>query len=342
MSNRQMTRTILPTLLAFAATSVLCSPPAVGQSLSRIVAEVQPKVVKIVGSGGFRGLEPYQTGILISPDGHVLTAWSYVLDSDVISVTLDDGQRFSAELIGYDPKIEIALLKIPAGDFASFDMTAPATVRRGTQVLAFSNLYGVANGNESVSVQKGVVASTSRLSARRGATVAAYDQDILVLDAMTNNPGAAGGAVTTLDGRLVGLIGKELKDNASNSWLNFAIPIAALSDSVNQILSGKMVIQSTISSQLPTEPITLKLAGIALVPDVVAKTPPFVETTRMGSSAHQSGILPDDLIVEINGTLTPSINSVKQQLLRIDRDTEFEVTVQRAGQFLTFKLGLLR
>ena len=60
---------------------------------SVISAGVQPKMVKVYGAGGLRGLEGYQSGFLISDQGHILTVWSYVLDTDYITVTLDDGRK---------------------------------------------------------------------------------------------------------------------------------------------------------------------------------------------------------------------------------------------------------
>src|SRR5438552_1633170 len=100
------------TLLAAAA-----APTARGDApFSQAVAEAQPKMVKIYGAGGVRGMEPYQSGFLISAKGHVLTVWSYVLDTDYISLTLDDGRKFEARLLGADPALEIAVLKIDAAD----------------------------------------------------------------------------------------------------------------------------------------------------------------------------------------------------------------------------------
>ena len=79
------------------------------------VETVQPKIVKIYGSGGLQGLEAYQSGFLISAEGHVLTAWSYVLDAEeYITVVLDDGTHHGAKLLGHDPRLEIAMLKIEA------------------------------------------------------------------------------------------------------------------------------------------------------------------------------------------------------------------------------------
>src|SRR5262245_32016787 len=94
--------------------------------LADVIAEAQPKVVKIYGAGGFQGLEAYQSGFLISADGYVLTAWSYVLDTDDIGVTLHDGRKFRAKLVGADPRLEVALLKIDTLDAPFFDLAQPA------------------------------------------------------------------------------------------------------------------------------------------------------------------------------------------------------------------------
>src|SRR3990170_7730050 len=94
-------------------------------SLADVARDVRPKMVKIYGAGGVRGLEAYQSGMLISADGLVLTAWSYVLDSDDVAVVLDDGRRFTAKLLGADPLTEVAVLKLDAGQepLAHFDLS---------------------------------------------------------------------------------------------------------------------------------------------------------------------------------------------------------------------------
>src|SRR5712675_2426769 len=84
-------------------------------SLSVVDRQAQTNMVKIYGAGGPRGLEAYQSGFLISAEGHVLTAWSYVLDTDDVTVVLDDGHRFTGQLVGADPLTEVAVLKIDAG-----------------------------------------------------------------------------------------------------------------------------------------------------------------------------------------------------------------------------------
>ena len=125
-------------------------------SFAQIVDQVQPKIVKIFGAGGLRGLEAYQSGFLISGEGHILTVWSYVLDSDVVTVYLNDGRKFQAEVVGMDPRTEIAVLKIDGEDLPHFNLDEAVPLEAGSRVLAFSNLYGVAFGNEPASVLKGL------------------------------------------------------------------------------------------------------------------------------------------------------------------------------------------
>ena len=113
----------------------------------------------------------------------------------------------------------------------------PAEV--GSRVLAFSNLFGVATGDEPASVQHGIVAIKTRLDARRGAFETPYHGPVYVLDAMTNNPGAAGGALINQNGELLAILGKELRSSQNNIWLNYAIPIDEMRESVDAILAGK-------------------------------------------------------------------------------------------------------
>jgi S1-C subfamily serine protease len=323
---------------------LLCSGsrcPAGQTSFADVIREVQPKIVKIYGAGGLRGLEPYQSGFLISAQGHVLTVWSYVLDSDVITVVLDDGRRYEATLAGTDPYTEIAILKIDAEDVSYFDLTQAAEADPGTRVLAFSNLFGVATGDEASSVLHGNVAARTQLHARRGAFQSAYQGRVLIVDAITNNPGAAGGALTDQEGRIVGLLGKELRNAFTNTWLNYAIPAGELLASVEDILAGRRPTRRADESvQKPSEPLTLELLGLMLVPDVLPKTPPFVDSVQPGSAAERAGVQPDDLILFVNDHLATSCRSIREELTYIDRIDAVRLTLQRGQELLEVELGL--
>lgn len=314
------------------------TPNVLRSAVSEVDLRVQPKLAKIYGSGGLAGLEGYQSGVLISSQGHVLTVWSTVLDAGV-SVVLQDGRRLEAELLGADLTLEIALLKLDAETPEYFELqTEPATLP-GTRVLAFSNLFNVATGTESCSVQRGVVAAKTNLAARRGTFNTPYRGPILVLDAVTNNPGAAGGVVVDYQGRLLGLLGKELRSATTNIWLNYALPVSALQEPVKKLMSGE-------SSLLAARPvgdaarggITTQALGVVLVPDVLDKTPPFVDAILNDSPAAAVGIRADDLILYVNEALTPSCYRVREELQRLDELTPVRLTVLRQAEILEFRL----
>jgi serine protease Do len=327
--------------LAVAFGAVIAAPPdaAAQSSLAAISAQTQPKIVKIFGAGGLRGLEAYQSGFLISGEGHILTAWSYVLDSDAIAVYLSDGRKLAAEMLGIDPRTEIAVLKIDAQNLPHFNLAEAVSLASGAKVLAFSNMFGVALGNEPASLLHGIVAAKTELAARRGAFETNYRGPAYILDAMTNNPGAAGGALTDAKGRLAGMLGKELRSSSSNIWLNYAIPIGELQPIVDQILAGKFRPASAEEGKKkPKEHHTLAALGIHLVPDFLVRTPPFVERVEPASAAAKAGVRPDDLVLFVNSRVVPSCKLLVEELTFIDRLDPVRLTIQRGQELIEVEL----
>jgi len=297
---------------------------------SVVSAGVQPNMVKIYGAGGIRGLEGYQSGFLISEQGHILTVWSYVLDTDYITVTLDDGRKFQGEIVGADPRLEIAVLKIETDGLQHFKLGDVVGVNPGSRILAFSNLFKIATGDEPNSVLHGIVAATTPLNARRGAFKTTYKGPVYILDAITNNPGAAGGALTTRNGELAGLLGKELRNSQNGTWLNYAIPISELTPAVEDIIAGRTRPRSLNEDAIrPDIPHTLKALGIRMVPDVLAKTPPFVDSITPGSEAEKKGLRPDDLILYINDRRIDSCSTLRSELELIDQIDDVTLVLQR-------------
>jgi len=327
---------ILPACLAaFLLALSPCTCRAADGTFIDAVAAVQPKIVKIYGAGGLQGLEAYQSGFLISPAGHVLTVWSYVLDTDNVVVTLDDGRKFQAQLIGADPRREIAVLKIEVDSLPHFRLSDGVELSVGDRVLAFSNLFGVAAGDEDASVLHGCVSAKTQLAARRGAFETPYDGPVYVVDAMTNNPGSAGGALTDRRGNLVGILGKELRNALNNTWLNYAIPAAELLTPVDDILAGKTLPRKVDeSAKRPAEPWTLARAGLRLVPDVLSRTPPFIDAVAPDSPAARARLQPDDLILFVNNAVVASYASVVETLSLIDHIDPVQLTVQRGQQLV--------
>jgi S1-C subfamily serine protease len=302
-------------------------------SLTAVAREVQPKVVKIYGAGGVRGLEAYQSGMLISGTGHILTVWSYVLDSDEVTVVLDDGRHFSAKFVASDPLTEIALIQFDPGkeEVPHFDLAAAVKAEPGARVLAFSNLFGIAAGNEPVSMLHGVISAVAPLEARRG--------EVYVVDAAANNPGAAGGALTDSQGRLLGMLGKELRSNLSGTWLNYALPVSAFAPTVDDMIAGRFTPAKPTDADKPANPLSLAALGIVLVPDVVSRTPPYVDRIIHGSPAAAAGLRPDDLLVMIDSQVASSCRETVGLVERLEFDASVRVAVLRGDDFLEFTLS---
>ncbi len=324
------------TIALFLFVALLCSPAA--GSIVEAIDQVQPKIVKIYGAGGFHGLEKYQSGILISSEGHILTAQSHVLDTDELTAVLADGRKFEAKLLGADPRLEVAVLKIDAAGLPHFDLGKAVKLDAGALVLAFSNLFGVAQGNEPASVQKGTISVVTRLEARRGVYETPYRGPIYVLDVTTNNPGAAGGALVTRQGELAGMLGKELRNSLNNTWLNYALPIEELRQSVDEIRAGKFVAREPESGRKPERSLDLPSRGIVLIPDVLERTPPYVDHVQPGSVADQAGIRPDDLILLLGDRLVPSCKALASDLEYVDREDQIKLTVLRGQELIEFSL----
>ncbi|MGE3315638.1 MAG: S1C family serine protease [Planctomycetaceae bacterium] len=302
--------------------------------------------MKIFGAGGLRNLAAYGSGFIVSPEGHVVTVWNHVLDSENVIIVLNDGRRYQAKVLGYEPDRDLAVLKIDAEglDLPYFELDGKLTAGTGSRVLAFSNMFKVATGDEPVSVMHGVISARTKLSARRGAFDVAYDGPVYIVDSATNNTGAAGGALTTRDGRLLGMIGKELRNAGSNTWIHYAIPVSELADLVTQIRTGQYKSsnnQSADESEMAIRYRPLDF-GIVLIPDVVERTPAYLDTVITGSAAAKAGMRPDDLVLFVNDELIQSSRAFKSALGRLEAGDTLKLVVRRKNRLETFELTVPR
>jgi serine protease Do len=279
-----------------------------------------------------KGLESYQSGIAIGDGDTILTSWSTVLDVEKVRVVTHDGRRLDAEVIGVDPECELALLKLENSKLPGFRLDPGLEARPGQRVFSITNLFGIAAGNEACSYQKGVVMAIANLQSKFTGLRSVYRGKVIVVDVMTNNPGAAGGALIDLQGRLIGLVGKELRDQQSGIWINYSIPVDVLVASVQRIQSGKT--RNANTATLAKTPHKTADLGLVLIPNVIPKTPAFVDQVRSDSLAQKSGMLPNDLILMINDQRIDSQKSLQQVLLGIERSDSFQILLQRGTELI--------
>ena len=330
-------RLLLPAILSIVL-SGLQGPIASAAPPTEAVESVQQRVVKIFGAGGIANLHAYGTGFLVSPEGHIATVWSHVLDGDVVTVVLNDGRRYFGKVLGAEPKLDLALIKIDAEDLPCFDLQSAATAGPGTRVLGFSNMFKVATGDEPVSVVHGVVTAQTQLTARRGRFEVPYTGPVYIVDAVTNNPGAAGGVLTNYHGDLLGMLGRELRNADSNTWINYVIPIAELAPTIEAIRTGDFSARDNPTEDSNPRRYSALDFGIVLVPDVIYRTPAYIDSVRTDSQAESAGLRPDDLIVFLNNQLVPSIRILEEQLGRLQAEDDAQFVVRRGNQLVSVML----
>jgi serine protease Do len=193
-----------------------------------------------------------------------------------------------------------------------------------------------------VSVQHGVVAARTALTARRGRFDVPYRGPVYIVDAVTNNSGAAGGVLTTLDGRLLGMIGRELRNADNHIWINYAIPISELAEPIQAIVEGRAAREQVPPAENAATGYVPADFGLVLVPDVVHRTPAYIEDIRPGSPLHGLGLAPDDLIVFVNDELVPSIRVLEEQLARLQAEDDLSIVVRRGNQLVQVRITVPR
>lgn len=344
MNSSTRLRTISAACLVAILLVAVSARPAAARSTSETVEYVLPRIVKIFGAGGLQKLAAYGTGFLVSKEGHIVTVWSHVLDPDEVSVVLDDGRRFPAKVLGAEPQLDLAVLKIDSPgrelDLPHFDLnTTIGKASAGNRVLGFSNMFKVATGDEPVSVLHGVVMARTKLRARRGAFQIPYQGDVYIVDAITNNSGGAGGLLTTRDGKLIGMIGRELRNAETNTWINYSLPLdGEMKIAIEEIISGNFTRKENPKDDPGAAPRYFpRDFGIVMVPDVLFRTPAYVDAVVPGSSAREQGIKPDDLVLFVNDELMQSVRMIKEKLARLEAGDPVSIVVRRKDQLHTFE-----
>lgn len=314
--------------------------PAAGSGFERAIGAALPRTVKLYGLGA--GVqEGYGTGVIISPDGRVLTVLSLLLDTPRLRATMADGRRYEAKVLRRDKARQLALLQLvprsdegeAAGDtsigpFPYFEVCAEPELRPGDWVLAAGNSFKVADGAEPVSLSHGVFSTRTALDAQRRVRDFPYDGDVLVIDAITSNPGAPGSALVNIDGAFVGLIGRVVMSNLTNTHFNYAMPgdvvcqfVGAGADSPD---GEDAVAEGAVEPS--KKPVDL---GIRIASAGYQKVLPFVERVRAGSPAEKAGMRKDDLILSVNGRAVADAAEFQQRMESVERGRAVSLVIRR-------------
>jgi serine protease Do len=320
---------VLLTSLAAVACSSPLSADEPDSPFAPAVALAQQRTVKIFGAG--IGRTPgYATGLIVGPEGEILTAQGIFLNADNLRVTLPDGATHAAVVVRRSTELQAALLKIDAATPEHFSLQQTAKGQPGDWILAVSNAFKVAERDEPLSVNIGVLGVRMPLDARRGFNDFPYQADAWLYDAITSNPGAAGGAVVTADGKLIGMIGRIIESKSTGTRLNYAVP----ADLLARFVSGEDV-QPMVASARPRTKADL---GIRLFALGGRRAPAYIDRVLPGGPAATAGLKSDDLVVTIAGQVVRDASDFNRlsEALPIGQETVIEV--KRKNELLSVKL----
>ena len=320
-------------MLLAATPAAAAQEPAIDGAFSPAVEYAQARTVKIFGAG--IGRSPgYATGLIVSPEGEILTTQGVFLAGENLRVTLSDGTTHPAQVVRRSQKLLAALLKIDTVTQEHFELSQQPVAAKGDWVLGVSNAFKVADGSEPLSVSIGILSLRTRLDARRGFQDFPYDGDVYLIDAITSNPGAAGGAVVNAEGKLVGMIGRVIESRATNTRLNYAIPADLLKAFVEGTEEPPMMAST---DTMPPMGAKAEL-GIRLFALGGRKSPAYIDRVIPGSPAAQAGLKTDDLVVSIDGQVVRDGGDYRRIVETLRPGSEVVLEVKRKNDLLSVKI----
>ena len=235
------------------------------------------------------------SGVIISPDGYIVTNNHVVNGADELTVTLNDNREFSARIIGTDPNTDLALIKVNGKNLPTLPIGDSDNLKVGEWVLAVGNPY-----NLSSTVTAGIVSAKARSMGGEG-TNGPQISSFIQTDAAIN-PGNSGGALVNVKGELVGINAMLYSQTGSYSGYGFAIPTTIMNKVVDDLkqygtvqravlgIKGGDVLNYINAQKEDNKTVDLGTNEGVYVAEVVE-----------GSSASAAGIVKGDVIVEADG-----------------------------------------
>ncbi len=276
------------------------------------------------GGGGERESRSLGSGFIISSDGYILTNSHVVAAADDITVKLNDKREFTAEVIGVDPRTDVAVIKIDADNLPAVSIGDPEKLRVGDWVLAIGSPFGFES-----TVTSGIVSAKGR-SLPQENYVPFIQTDVAI------NPGNSGGPLFNLDGEVVGINSQIYSRTGGFMGLSFAIPINVAIDIADQLKTDGRVKRGRIGVVI--QEVTAELAESF---GLDAPRGALVNRVEKGGPAQKAGIEVSDVILKFASEDVESSNDLPRIVGQTKPGSIVEAEVWRDGKLktLTIKVG---
>ncbi len=334
-------------------------PEAFSRGFSEIVAKVQPAVVNVAVSGAGDQSAPRRlppgpfggppgppmqpppgpprpfgppgmsagSGVIINSEGYIVTNNHVVEDGSKLMVTTFDGKEFPADIIGTDPKTDLAVIKIEGNGLPFISWSVTEASRVGDVVLAVGSPFGLKS-----SVTMGIISAVGR-----GNVGITEYEDFIQTDAPIN-PGNSGGPLVNMAGEIVGINTAIFSRTGGSEGIGFAIPVDIARDIANSLIKTGRVVRGWMG--IAIQELTPALAQSFQLPELHTGGVLISEVNEKGPSA--GGILQrGDVLLEYRGEKIRDINHLRHIVARTMVGTGVEISILRDGeiQTLTIEVG---
>jgi serine protease Do len=291
------------------------------------------------------------SGVIISPDGYIVTNNHVVDKADKIEVTTNDKRTFQAKVIGTDPNTDLALIKVSATNLPIVKLGNSDNARVGEWVLAVGNPFnltstvtagiisakgrniGIIGSEDNNDEQANPFGGTSRR--QQGAPKASKAIESFIQTDAAINPGNSGGALVNTKGELIGINAAIASQTGSYEGYGFAIPVNLAKKVLNDIQKYGTVKRAFIG-----------VSFRELNPDVAQELKInttnglYVDELVAGGAAEAAGIKPADIITKVNGRTITESSDLQETIGRLQPGDKVDLTVLRDGREKSFNVTL--
>lgn len=264
------------------------------------------------------------SGVIISPEGYIITNFHVINGASGVVVTLSEGQEVEAEIVGEDPGTDLALLKIdPPAELPWAPLGDSDALTVGEFVIAIGNPGGLKLER---SVTMGIVSATGR-------SIEVYDYvfGLIQTDAAIN-PGNSGGPLVNLAGQVVGINSVKIRDAEG---LGFSIPSNLVKSVSESLIEHGRVIRPMLGVT-----VTEITPSLARARSLQSDAGLLIVETPSGLPAQEAGLKPEDIIVEVQGVEIKSLRDLRQVLISHTVGDAIEVKVLRGSATRSFQVVL--
>jgi Do/DeqQ family serine protease len=254
------------------------------------------------------------SGVVVSPDGYILTNYHVVEAADKIEVALNSGKKYKATVVGADPESDIAVLKIAAETkLPAITFAAPDSLHVGDVVLAIGNPFGVGQ-----TVTSGIVSALGRTHLGINTF-----ENFIQTDAAIN-PGNSGGALVDSNGNLVGINSAIYSQSGGSMGIGFAIPISLARNVLDQIIKNGAVTRGWIGVEV--QEITTDLAESFGMPSTDGA---LIAGIMRSSPADKGGVHTGDVLLAINGKSVTDSQSMIELIAALEPGSKAKLSLRR-------------